>query len=63
MWFVHLASELGKEQNEEGVPALVFDDPGTAEPQDFWLHPCDCFMVAVAAPHYSCQMPGCAYEL
>jgi len=21
---------------------LVFDDPSTSQPNDFWLHPCDC---------------------
>ncbi|CAE7940472.1 unnamed protein product [Symbiodinium sp. KB8] len=31
-----------QEEDEEGQPALVLDDPGTAQPADFWLHPCDC---------------------
>jgi hypothetical protein len=30
-------------QNEDGVSPLVLDDPSTAVPADYWMHPCDCF--------------------
>ncbi|OLP80195.1 hypothetical protein AK812_SmicGene39424 [Symbiodinium microadriaticum] len=30
------------EEDEEGQPSLVLDDPGTTQPADYWLHPCDC---------------------
>lgn len=28
--------------SEEGLQPLMLDDPSTPEPEDFWLHPCDC---------------------
>ena len=27
---------------QEALQPLVFDDPSTSQPDDFWLHPCDC---------------------
>mmetsp|Transcript_18412 Transcript_18412/g.45827 ORF Transcript_18412/g.45827 Transcript_18412/m.45827 type:complete len:2629 (-) Transcript_18412:138-8024(-) len=35
------AEDQAEEQN--GVSALVLDDPATSEPADHWMHPCDCF--------------------
>ena len=35
-----------QEEDKEGQVALILDDPGTAEPADFWLHPCDCTLPA-----------------
>ncbi|CAE7204499.1 unnamed protein product [Symbiodinium sp. KB8] len=31
-----------QEEDEEGQPSLVLDDPGTTQLADYWLHPCDC---------------------
>lgn len=31
-----------EEKDEEGLPALILDDPSTAASADFWLHPCEC---------------------
>ena len=31
---------------QEQLQPLVFDDPSTAQPDDFWLHPCDCLPFA-----------------
>ncbi|CAE7446098.1 Mns1 [Symbiodinium microadriaticum] len=33
---------LFDEVEDEKIHPLVFDDPTTAQPDDFWLHPCDC---------------------
>ena len=30
------------EVEEEQLQPLVFDDPTTLQPDDYWLHPCDC---------------------
>lgn len=37
---------------DEGLPPLILDDPGTPEPSDYWLHPCDC-----APPAWSTGAP------
>ncbi|CAK8997764.1 unnamed protein product [Durusdinium trenchii] len=42
---------LGEEE-DEGLPPLILDDPGTPEPSDYWLHPCDC-----APPAWSTGAP------
>lgn len=36
------ARPLFPEPEEEMLQPLVFDDPSTSQPDDFWLHPCDC---------------------
>ena len=37
---------LFPEAAEEALQPLIFDDPSTSQPQDFWLHPCDCLPMA-----------------
>ncbi|CAE8674203.1 unnamed protein product [Polarella glacialis] len=40
-------------EREEGqLQSFVFDDPGTQQPDDHWLHPCDC-----APPSWGSQYP------
>lgn len=31
-----------EQEDEEALPSLVLDDPGTPDAADYWLHPCDC---------------------
>ncbi|CAE7235554.1 ACBP2, partial [Symbiodinium pilosum] len=33
---------LTHEVEDETVHPLIFDDPTTPQPDDYWLHPCDC---------------------